>query len=110
MHYHCPHSTSWPLFPLAEMADVEFCLLCGEVPSIFGEVQRKNKEKFRTFYDSFIQSSYFFVKLEDKRPIRRFLLSLAEGHDTEIVSDGVPRERPSGAPDTNSFKRVLTML
>ena len=45
-----------------------------------------------------MRSTVYLYKLEDKRPIGRFLLALAEGRSgpwREIVSDSVPREGPS---------------
>ena len=40
-----------------------------------------------------------FIELEDKRPIGRFLLALAEGPSgplVKMVTDGVSQEGPSG--------------
>ena len=47
-----------------------------------------------------IKYQNFFVAIEDKRLIGRFLLALAEGPldpGRKIVSDGVPQEGPSGS-------------
>ena len=46
----------------------------------------------RHFYN-ILKFEFFFDKLEDKCPIRRFLLALAL---VKIVTDGVPLEGPSG--------------
>ena len=37
----------------------------------------------------------FLTSLEDKRPIKGFLLALADGPSGKIVADGVPQEAHS---------------
>ena len=54
-----------------------------------------------------------FMKLEDKRPIGRSLLALAEGplgQLVKMVADGVPREGPLGRLGKIIRNGVLTMV